>query len=230
MNTARGRVRRPGGRRAQGGFTMVELIIVVVILLILGAVAMPNLYAMIPRFRLNSAAKDLAQVIQHVRLAAIAHGREYRIRFVENDASATSGVPQESKGTYYVEAGNASFNSTDWDILPIGAGEDEGTFMLAKDASTHSYTGISLVGWTPMGGPGIGNTNCVVFSPKGWVSNPSTDFSAGYIYAQFRNKYANPQADIRTVRISRGGSVTVLHGAEGDASGSGSAPDVETVN
>lgn len=207
--------------RSSRGFTLLELMIVIAIMIALAVMALPSMRAFIPRYRLNAAAKDLAGAVQQARMMAIAHSREYRICMLTKDASAATSAPAASVGEYALSAYDDDGSCTGsgcWDVLPTDAVGDttrtEGSYVLTP-GSPNSVVGISIVGWTPMGGPGSDNTDCIVFSSKGWISNPTTDFDGGFIYVQFRNKYVNPQEDIRTVRISRGGGVTILHGAEG---------------
>jgi len=58
-------------RRAAAGFTMTELIVVVGIIAVMGAVAMPSLLAFIRNYAIESAAKELASEIQTARYKAI---------------------------------------------------------------------------------------------------------------------------------------------------------------
>lgn len=218
------------------GFTLIELMIVVVIIIVFSTLAIPSLQELVPRYRLNGTAKELAAVVQQARLQSIAQGVQYRLCFSDADVDAAGNTPSASSGQYVLAAGNSAYNSSTWDILPRDTAADinqgEGTHLLTYSSANTEYRGISLVGWTAMGGSGIGNQDCVMFTPRGWLDNPATDFeTGGFIYVQFRNKYANPETEIRTVRISRGGSVTILDGPSGvmsTGSGSGSSiPDAE---
>lgn len=53
------------------GFTLVEMLIVIAVILILSAVAIPAYISWLPRYRLNSAADDLLSVLQQAKLRAI---------------------------------------------------------------------------------------------------------------------------------------------------------------
>jgi prepilin-type N-terminal cleavage/methylation domain-containing protein len=72
--------RRPSPPRA-AGFTLVELMVVVLILGLMGGVAVMSWAALLPNQQFNSAVRNLSEVIYGTRSDAIAHNREFRIYY-----------------------------------------------------------------------------------------------------------------------------------------------------
>lgn len=65
------RQRKPGPRHADGGFTLIELMITIVIAGILAAVALPSYRSFVSAQRIKSAAFDLTAVLYHARSEAL---------------------------------------------------------------------------------------------------------------------------------------------------------------
>jgi type IV fimbrial biogenesis protein FimT len=55
----------------QSGFTMVELMIVIVVIAILSAIAVPNIINSLPNYRLKAAARDMISNFQKAKMAAV---------------------------------------------------------------------------------------------------------------------------------------------------------------
>src|SRR4051812_13895118 len=72
--------RYPAAQRARGGFSLFELLIVVAILGILSAVALPYLSSDVPQ-QLQMAADAVAGDCEYVRGLAVANNSSYRITF-----------------------------------------------------------------------------------------------------------------------------------------------------
>ena len=72
-----------------GGFTLVELMVVLMILGLIGAVAVSSWASMMPNQQFNSAVRNLSEVLYGTRSEAIARNREFRIRYdLDNDTYA----------------------------------------------------------------------------------------------------------------------------------------------
>lgn len=67
--------------RDKAGFTITELLIVVALLGVMAAVAIPNIISWIPAMRVNSAARDLASEMQLARMKAVSERNDYVITF-----------------------------------------------------------------------------------------------------------------------------------------------------
>ncbi|MBI5016678.1 MAG: prepilin-type N-terminal cleavage/methylation domain-containing protein [Deltaproteobacteria bacterium] len=68
-------------RRTRAGFTLVELIVTIAILGVLGLLTVPQLFANLPRFRVNGAAKMLAGELQLTRMKAVSTNRIHYLTF-----------------------------------------------------------------------------------------------------------------------------------------------------
>ena len=67
--------------RDKKGFTMIELLIVVAIIAVTAAIAIPNIISWIPTMRVNSAARDIVSEMQLARMKAVSERNNYVITF-----------------------------------------------------------------------------------------------------------------------------------------------------
>ncbi len=75
--------------RKNSGFTLIELMIVVVVLVILAAVSVPIFLSWLPEYRLRGAADDLYAHLQHAKMRAIRDNNNWAVQFVESSNSYT---------------------------------------------------------------------------------------------------------------------------------------------
>jgi prepilin-type N-terminal cleavage/methylation domain-containing protein len=72
---------RREGMNGKKGLTIIELVVVMCILGVMVLIAVPNIGRWLPRYRLRSAARDVASNMQLARLGAIKDNREWAILF-----------------------------------------------------------------------------------------------------------------------------------------------------
>ena len=100
------------GRHGQAGFTIAELIMVLVIFSILAAIALPGYLSWLPNYRLKSAARDLVSNMRKARMQAVKENGNIVVRFddsinpgfyyfdTNNDAAFTAGENRIDFSTY----------------------------------------------------------------------------------------------------------------------------------
>jgi hypothetical protein len=194
--------------RRRSGHTLVELAVAIAIVGILALMGWWAVQEEVDRYRMMKAARLLQSDLQELRALAIATNRETRIRFVASDAALDEMDVQV--GEWLLQAGNRSQSSTEWDTLPIDDGDGSDNSLGERSLSVggaNEAPHISLAPWPTLVGPGTDNADAIVFSPRGWIANPATDFSSGYVALRLVNKgsLARGGSEEATVRLSRGG-------------------------
>src|SRR6266849_10239915 len=166
-----------GGRT--GGFSLIELLIVVFVVMVVAAIAIPNVLLAVSNLRLRSSAGDLAGLMQQARIMAaknnpttpiavypIQYGTQNgrQIAYIQltnttawNSSVTVNGVTLsepliEFSGTVVPAAG-----------APSGSGGQPGPYVLAGD--------------TVIGGASFDNTKTLAYTPRGFpcdYTNPPT--------------------------------------------------------
>ena len=67
--------------RKDSGFTLIELMVVIAIVAILASVAVPNIIAWLPKYRVGSAARDVMSAVEFARLQAIRENSDVDVNF-----------------------------------------------------------------------------------------------------------------------------------------------------
>ena len=143
---------RPSWAKPVRGFSALELLIVVAIVIIIAGMAIPKLMSMVQNFRTAGDARDLNGTILMAKMRAASNFAQTR---VHADLSAqTFWVEMEQSGaTSWTTEGGTQFLST-------GV-----TFGLGSLSTPPSNTQASLAQAPAC--PGISNTACIVFNSRG---------------------------------------------------------------
>lgn len=197
------------------GHTLVEIAVALAIVAILAAIGIWSSRSELATFRLKRTARMFHADLQHLRAESIASSREMRLKFLAADADMDPA--EDQVGAWLLQAGNRSSSSTVWDTLPIdedGVPSDGSGQRDIGDGGNDEQPHVSLAPWPALRGPGAGNEDCLVFSPRGILANPPGDFVNGYVTVEFVNKDALADgADQRLrVRVSRSGYARIEAG------------------
>ena len=208
-------------RMTRTGFTLIELVVVVALFSVLAAIGWGSTRDQMPRYRLIQAAKGLKGDLVHLRNLAVQTNRETRLTLQASlgDCAEADGYG----GRWTLHSGDRSRSSQTWEFLPIDAVDDgtddeigEGEVVLGDGGNRHAKD-VCLNDWGDLRGPGVGNTDSIVFSPRGWLTNPSSDFNGnGYLEVTLTNQAAGRKgvSDEVTILVTRAGMVR-LHSTLG---------------
>ena len=143
------------GSKAQAGFTLVELLIIVAIIGIMAALGIPAFKGLMPRIKLNNNAMVLSNAIALARVRAISKSSDFRIAF---HPSATA----DASGSYTISKFNGS-----WPGVSLGATVMSGTFLgLENPAPPPAFFGAAILPSTP-----LVPADTLDFSGNGQVAN-----------------------------------------------------------
>jgi prepilin-type N-terminal cleavage/methylation domain-containing protein len=159
-------------RKANAGFTTMELLVVLAILGILAIIAVPTLMNELPRYRLKKAANELYANMQRARMGAIKDNHNWAIVF---DTSV-------SPGRYFICSEDVDDDG--WDGPAVMGGDD----ALVKAVNLSDYlSGVDFGHGTAdddIPGNGAVPADDITYGSDVLVFNSRGTGSAGYVYLE----------------------------------------------
>jgi Tfp pilus assembly protein FimT len=143
------------------GVGLLEIIVVVVLVLVISAIAIPQFMRIWYTTQLRSAAAEFADLTQQARISAARANATYPIRFQTSD-----GVQQA-----YIDLNNNSSLDTGEPSIALIKGIKGASG--APNGSSGQPTAYTLVGDTTSGTP-FDNSNVIAYSPRGLPCNYSS--------------------------------------------------------
>jgi prepilin-type N-terminal cleavage/methylation domain-containing protein len=150
--------------RSISGFTMLEMMIIVVIIGIVSAIAVPTLWGVMPRLRARSEARAILNKIREARSRAISDGIQVGVHYDSNTRDVFIFKDYINPLDYLYEEGephigpthqldvrvnvvNSNFIANTLVFLPDGQASQSGTMTISAGENGPSYT-ISVIGPT----------------------------------------------------------------------------------
>lgn len=194
---------RPGDWRrcsAERGFTLVEMLAVVILITILALLAIPNVTRQLRDRRTLEAAQQISQIYQNARLRAMGRGSAVLVRFVRGSAeNARYEVYEAQRGTTDAPTGTSA---TGCSALPIPS-------CLTPDWNTASATDHRSVNLVRFGT--LGNYDDLNVTMSDSASNAASNLDVcftpmGRTYARTNGTLA-PLTEAYAATVFRGSSV-----------------------
>jgi Tfp pilus assembly protein FimT len=164
-------LRRTHGRSYERGFSVLELVVVMGIMMVLAAMAVPGAVQMTRNFRLRNAGTEFAGLVQQARSRAVRDSNFYSMRIIYSTPITQAYV--DIKKTSSLDTVNDPFVSWSPEVQPFAAGSAPDTSSLKTSAFLTSVgsTSVSVVDGFVTSGNGI------TFSPMGLPCVPSSSSS-----------------------------------------------------
>jgi type II secretory pathway pseudopilin PulG len=138
-----------------GGFSLVELVIVVFVALVIAAITIPNILLAVSNIRRRASAADLAGLMQQTRIMAAKNNTIYAVRYGTRNGAQIAYIDLNGNGSFDTGEPLVEFSGTTVPAsgAPSGSGGQPSPYVLAGDTGTGSYDNTNTLGYTGRGLP-----------------------------------------------------------------------------
>jgi type II secretory pathway pseudopilin PulG len=140
-----------------GGFSLIEVLIVVFVVMVVAAIAIPNVLLAVSNIRLRASAGDLAGLMQQARSLAAKNNTPYVVLYGTQNGAQIAYIrdPRNGLGNFVAGEPLVQFSGTTVPAsgAPSGSGGQPSVYVLAGDTGTGSYDNTSTLGYTGRGLP-----------------------------------------------------------------------------
>jgi prepilin-type N-terminal cleavage/methylation domain-containing protein len=164
----------PRSKHREGGFTLLELLIVVAITVVVAAIAIPNIINGIAQYRLRGAASDLSGLIQKSRMLSVSQNKQYPVHRTTTGGFDYAWADLDNDFTL---DDNEKINSLQ---LPRGVVFDSGGGGLSLSSMSLGFTPvIGLPVFTARGLPCVVSGGACTATGQGYIQYLRQDRSIG---------------------------------------------------
>jgi Tfp pilus assembly protein FimT len=137
------------------GFSLIELLIVVFVVMVIAAIVIPNVLLAVSNIRLRASAGDLAGLMQQARILAAKNNANYAIRFGTLSGAQIAYIDLNSSNAFDNGEPMMQFSGTTVPAAgaPTGSGGQPSAYVLVGDSGAGSYDNTNTLGYTGRGLP-----------------------------------------------------------------------------
>jgi type II secretory pathway pseudopilin PulG len=136
------------------GFSLIELLIVLFVVMVIAGLAVPNVLLAVSNVRLRASAGNLAGLMQQARIMAAKNNATYEILYATRNAARIAYIDVNGNGSFDTGEPMMQFSGTTVPAsgAPGGNGQPS-VYVLAGDTGTGSYDNTNTLGYTGRGLP-----------------------------------------------------------------------------
>ena len=192
--------KRSRGNAASDGFSLTELIVVLAIILLLAALAIPNFTNIAANIRLKSAATNVSGLMQRARILAAKNNATYGIAYATMNGAGVACIDLNLSNTCTAGEPLIAFKSsvTPASGAPTGGGGQPSAYVLVGDTGSTNYDNTTRLAYSARG------------LPCAYVSSTCNTPAAGYFVYYFTDARANGSTGWAAVVVTRTGRSKVL--------------------
>jgi Tfp pilus assembly protein FimT len=137
------------------GFSLVELLVVLFVVMVIAAIAIPNILLAVSNIRLRASAGDLAGLMQQARILAAKNNTTYTVLYGTRNGAQIAYIDLNGNGSFDNGEPLMQFSGTTVPAsgAPSGSGGQPTPYVLVGDTGTGSYDNTFTLGYTGRGLP-----------------------------------------------------------------------------
>jgi prepilin-type N-terminal cleavage/methylation domain-containing protein len=199
MSSRRGKQRAAGTSPRDKGFSLVELVVVVGIIMVISAVAVPQILTTLRTYQVSSAAAQISDAIKFARLEAIR--RNSTMSFLASQLGASWAVGTDSNGNTTLDVTERQYEITG-NVTLLTAGGVPTSINLPGALNVPAITVLSA----------SAATRTIAFDPRGAVNFAVSAGGVPTVYVFYVGPILNSTQDYRAVVVMPSGITQVWAG------------------
>jgi prepilin-type N-terminal cleavage/methylation domain-containing protein len=142
-------------RSRRHGFSLIELLVVLFVVMVIAAIAIPNILLAVSNIRLRASAGDLAGLMQQARILAAKSNTTYTVLYGTSNGAQIAYIDLNGNGNFDNGEPLVQFSGTTIPAsgAPSGTGGQPSPYVLVGDMGTGSYDNTNTLGYTGRGLP-----------------------------------------------------------------------------